>query len=78
MNDPIEKVNTIMAVVLRGVAGAATIEAVPDIAPDKIASIGQLLIQLVIGVVTLIGILKKSKQPSINVQKAPSEDESAQ
>lgn len=69
-----ENINTVMSVIVRGVAGLGMVESIPTITPDKITSIGQLVIQLIIGVVTLIGILKKSKQPSVNIQQNAPED----
>lgn len=67
METHFEKFNTATAVLMRGVAGIGMVTVVPDWTPDNIAKIGQLVIQLLIGVVTLVGILRKSGQPSITV-----------
>ena len=64
-----ETINTFASIAVRGIAGAATVEAIPDLTPDNVAKIGQLLIQLAIGVVTLISLFKKAKQPTVTINK---------
>lgn len=62
-------VNTIASILIRGVAGLSTVEAIPDITPDSINKWGQLIIQVVIGIATLLSMFKKAKQPNISVNK---------
>lgn len=45
-----------------GVALTEVVQNTPPISPDEIGTIGNLLIQIAIGIATLIGIFKRKKK----------------
>ena len=55
MNDSISKVVT-------GIVGAGVVEVIPPISPEQIGVIGQIVIQLIIGVITIIQLFRKKKR----------------
>ena len=63
-----DTVNTSAGLIIRGVAGTASIQAADIPATHTIEIVGKLLIQIAIACVTIWSIVKKSNQPTIVVQ----------